>query len=510
MVFFFFSSVPIEEGSSLQCDLIGNNSISTIEMRRGSVLKIYSLYVPIGKSSYERNVLAHSKTVKGLDANGGFKSLMSSTISMERNSFYGIDSVSTSPSKSVLSWSTGKFNNFTSVTQLFAMKNPVTDIIPAATFSLSDVGRNALFYDDVGSIWKYKAILDMSKVQTMTYYNSDDDRSIIDFEKLTISPPPPSRIKLFKSNKFFYLIDTSLKVYQTSDKLIGNRSDLENICKKDPSSFLSFGSDKSIPNKMMLLTKRFGKYHLDVDKMVQIMCLQPQMEMLQIMIPMASNFLFQIDSNDNLKKMNPSVYKEMEDLRAEYPLMQWYMITVPPYLAGVVKDVSQITFSITQYYTEYKDASRINLSNSLWYTESGDQNLLSLSNKDVSLKDRDISGIRPSLMSNVDLSNAKESTANIILLLYNEFVQQLYYTPSNQYIPLIAMVVGERRQNSVSLANYSYRNITKRIVSAQIGDTIHTNTLDILIKDLGGNNLERIIDSSSKRKPVKDLLFSIS
>ena len=507
MVFFFFSSVPIEEDSSLQCDLIGNNSISTIEMRRGSVLKIYSLYVPIGKSSYERNVLAHSKTVKGLDANGGFKSIMSSTISIERNSFYGIDSVSTSPSKSVLSWSTGKFNKFASLTQIFAIKNTLTDIVPAGTFSLTDVDRKALFFDVASSIWKYKTIVDMSKVQTMTYRNLDDDISIIDFEKFTISPPPPSRTKLFKSNKFFYMVNGRLKVKRTSDKSIGNKSDLENICKKDPSSFLSFGSDKSITDKMMLLTKRAGKYQLDVDKMVMIFCLQPQMEMLQIMMPTASNNLFFF--NDSLKQSNPSVYKEMTDLSAEHPLLTWYIITHPP-TTGIVKDVSQITFSITQYYTEYQDTSRINLTNSLWYTEPGDQYLLSLSNKDVSLKGRDISGIRPPLMSNADLANAKESTANIILLLYNEFVQQLYYTPSNQYIPLIAMVVGERRQESLSLANYSYRNITKRTVAIQIGDTVHTNTLDILIKDLGGNNLERIVDSSSKRKPVKDLLFSIS
>ena len=80
MVFFFFYSIPIKEDSSLQCDLIGNNSISTIEIRRGSVLKIHSLYVPIGKSSYESNVLSHSNTVKGLDSNGGFNSFMNSTI----------------------------------------------------------------------------------------------------------------------------------------------------------------------------------------------------------------------------------------------------------------------------------------------------------------------------------------------------------------------------------------------------------------------------------------------
>ena len=506
-MFFFFSSIPIKEDSSIQCNLIGKDSISTIEMRKGSVLKIHSLYLPIGKSSYESNILAHSNTVKGLDSNGGFKSFTSSTILIERNSFYGIDSVSTSPSKSVLSWSTGKFNKFASLTQIFAIKNTSTDIVPAATFSLTDVERKALFFDVTGSIWKYKTIVDMSNIQKITYQNVDNDVCVIDFEKLTISPPPPSRIKLFKSNKFFYMVNGRLKVKRTSDKSIGNKSDLENICKKDPSSFLSFGSDKSITDKMMLLTKRAGKYQLDVNKMVMIFCLQPQMEMLQIMMPTASNNLFFF--NDSLKKSNPSVYKEMTDLRAEYPLMTWYIITHPP-TTGIVKDVSQITFSITQYYAEYQDTTRMNLTNSMWYTEPGNQYLSSLSNGDISLKDRDISGIRPSLMSNADLANAKESTANIILLLYNEFAHQLYYTPSNQYIPLIAMVVGERRQESVSLENYSYRNITRRAVSMQIADTVKTNLLDILIKDLKGNALEHIVDSSLKRKPVKDLLFSIS
>ena len=262
---------------------------------------------------------------------------------------------------------------------------------------------------------------------------------------------------------------------------------------------------------MMFLNRRpNNRYQLDCNQQITIICLRPQMEMLRVMIPKSFSSLFDFNIGFNLKNKSPILYQEMKSVMTANPeFTQWYTVMIAPSTSEIIRDVSQITFSITQYYTEYKDASRINLTNSLWYTEPGDQYLLSLSNKDVSLKNRDISGIRPSLMSNVDLANAKESTVNIILL-YNEFVQQLYYTPSNQYIPLIAMVVGERRQKSVSLANYSYRNITKRIVSAQIGDTIHTNTLDILIKDLGGNNLERIIDSSSKRKPVKDLLFSIS
>ena len=458
-------------------------------------------------------VIAHSNTVKGLDNNGGIKAFMNSTILIERESFYGIDSVSTSPSKSVLSWSTGKFQKFASLTQVFEVKNTLTDIVPAATFSINDVERKALFFDVTGSIWKYKTIIDMSKVQKITYQNSDNDACVIDFEKLSISPPLPSRIKLFKSNKFFYwTVSDGLEVMQTSDKLIGDKSDLENICRTAPSRFLSFKSDKRIQNKMMFLTKRPGKkYQLDCDQQITILCLRPQMEMLRTMMPKAFNNLFDFNIGFNLKNKSPILYQEMKDLMAANPLFpQWYVVMVAPSTSKIVKDVSQITFSITRYYAEYQNTMKINLTNSLWYTEPGDQYLASLSNTDVSLKNRDISGIRPSLMSNADLANAKESTANIILLLYNEFAHQLYYTPSNQYIPLIAMVVGERRQESVSLENYSYRNITRRIVSMEIADTVKTNLLDILIKDLKGNALERIVDSSLKRKPVKDLLYSIS
>ena len=358
MVFFFFSSIPIKEDSSLQCDLIGNNSISTIEIRRGSVLKIYSLYVPIGKSSYESNVLSHSNTVKGLDSNGGFKSFMNSTILIERNSFYGIDSVSTSPSKSVLSWSTGKFNKFASLTQVFAIKNTLTDIVPAATFSLTDVDRKALFFDVASSIWKYKAIVDMSKVQTMTYRNLDDDISIIDFEKLTISPPPPSRTKLFKSNKFFYwTVSDGLEVLQTSNKLIGDKCDLENICKTNPSRFLSFKTDKSIKDKMMFLNRRPNKrYQLDCDQQITIICLRPQMEMLRVMMPKTFSSLFDFNVGFNLKNKSPILYQEMKGVMTANPeFTQWYTVMIAPSTSGIIRDVSQITFSITQYYTEYQD-----------------------------------------------------------------------------------------------------------------------------------------------------------
>ena len=100
-------------------------------------------------------------------------------------------------------------------------------------------------------------------------------------------------------------------------------------------------------------------------------------------------------------------------------------------------------------------------------------------------------------------------TVNVILLLYNKYINRLYFTPSNITTPLLGVVVGERHLPANSPDNYVYRNVTKKTIKGIISDDVNVSHLEILITDIGGRSLETVVDDAGKRRSIKDTLISI-
>ena len=124
-----------------------------------------------------------------------------------------------------------------------------------------------------------------------------------------------------------------------------------------------------------------------------------------------------------------------------------------------------------------------------------------------------VRGFSTALLSNAVLTKAKQTnkaTANVVLLLYNEYVNRIYYTPSNITTPLLGTVVAERHLPANHSDNYVYRNVTTKTVRGILADDVLTNQLEILITDLGGRPLETVLDDSDKRRPIKDILLDVN
>ena len=135
------------------------------------------------------------------------------------------------------------------------------------------------------------------------------------------------------------------------------------------------------------------------------------------------------------------------------------------------------------------------------------------SSYDFYFKRDSVRGFSNALLSNAVLTKAKQTnkaTANVVLLLYNEYVNRIYYTPSNIITPLLGTVVAERHLPANHSDNYVYRNVTTKTVRGILADDVLTNQLEVLITDLGGRPLETVLDDSDKRRPIKDILLDLN
>ena len=101
---------------------------------------------------------------------------------------------------------------------------------------------------------------------------------------------------------------------------------------------------------------------------------------------------------------------------------------------------------------------------------------------------------------------------NEVLMLYNEYMKPITYTPANSYTPLMSMVVAEPFLHVNAKIDHSYCNVAGLTdVEGPIGNDVATNYLTFFILDLGlgGQPIVKVFDSSGKRRPAISILFEI-
>ena len=204
-------------------------------------------------------------------------------------------------------------------------------------------------------------------------------------------------------------------------------------------------------------------------------------------------------------------------LQKLWPEEQWWQLravknstpaVIPPIVTPRVDDTY---LSITKYFVT-RQALNLYFAGSAFTVDPNVVLSFRDNGRDMVLHLPTVKGWSPDLLeSNVALEKAKRATnTNIIFLLYNEYVNRIYYTPSNITTPLIGTVVVERQFPKNYPDNYVYRNITKTPVRGIFADDVLTNQLEIQISDLGGRPLETVLDDSDNRRPIKDILLDLN
>ena len=193
-----------------------------------------------------------------------------------------------------------------------------------------------------------------------------------------------------------------------------------------------------------------------------------------------------------------------------WPREVWFKLK-----AGKGKSVSMymasVHISATRYFVTH-DIYSIDMMDSVFYTDTTKSLSVNRLKTVYDLKRDAVRGLSSALLTDTVLRKAKQTNkvaANTVLLLYNEYVNRIYYTPSNIITPLLGTVVAERHLPANHVDNYIYRNVTKNTVRGILADDVSTNQLEILITDLGGRPLETVLDDSGKRRPIKDILLDL-
>ena len=210
-----------------------------------------------------------------------------------------------------------------------------------------------------------------------------------------------------------------------------------------------------------------------------------------------------------LSTKDKTVYDDMVALHdTGWPTGYWFKLTVKK---GVSLSLTLGPASLSiMKYTVSRQIFSIHMTDSVFYTEI--KKPLPINTLSYALQRDAVRGLSSALLTNTVVRKAKKTNkaaANTVLLLYNEYVNRIYYTPSNITTPLLGTVVAERHLPANYSDNYIYRNVTTKTVRGVLANDVSTNQLEILITDLGGRALDTVLDDLGKRRPIKDILLSL-
>ena len=521
MVFYFYPELPITDWGSVVCPLTGKGKIARVQLRRDTTLVIHSLFVPIGNyyKSTTPAILAHSKYVKSLpEDDGGYDAILNGKVELSWWNRYWAKRAKG-----------GVMFNFATGSMRTTMKVIPQGIVMWPGYDKSTVGKEALYVDAADNYkWNSKKIVRMRGVKQITYRDGTiHDPVLIDFEKFK-AWTGKNRHDLVKAYKIYYVTTGGkLESTKTNDRYDdSNKSDLEQLADTNPSYLLR--RTKSTGGTNNPLTDGFvlsddGK-DVTVYNDVTLYSIYPQYSAITTqpfwgrMFTLAKmTTAIWLTLSKKTDKAEKVLYEEMIALKKLWPEEQWWQLravknstpaVIPPIVTPRVDDTY---LSITKYFVT-RQALDLYFAGSAFTVDPNVVLSFRDNGKDMVLHLPTVKGWSPDLLeSNVALEKAKRATnTNIIFLLYNEYVNRIYYTPSNITTPLIGTVVVERQFPKNYPDNYVYRNITKTPVRGIFADDVLTNQLEIQISDLGGRPLETVLDDSDNRRPIKDILLDLN
>ena len=509
MVFYFYPELPITDWGSIVCPLTGMGKISRIRLRRDTRLTIHSLFVPIGRYVYPTNILTHSTFVKGEQGGngGGYKALIGGSLKIYRKRRYWVN----------LAANGNSINTITALmTTKMVIDKPLQDIVMRPGYDRSGIDRETLYVDAVDNYrWKYKQLLRMDGVKTISYLDTmikDHPPVVFDFEKSQITVTNREHTLITLDKVFYETTDGDLRSTVTNPRYTSNKGDLVQLALTNPSYLVRQTVVGSKDQDGLVLEGT----RLSVYNDITLYCIEPQKAFLMVQPFWQSLFaVSKMGIADWLylsTMKNASVYAEMVALRDKHwPRETWFKLK-----AGKGTSVSMFMgsghVSATRYFVTY-DIYSIDITDSVFYTDTTKSLSVNSLNTVYDLKQDDVRGLSSALVTHTVVRKAKETykpTANTVLLLYNEYVNRIYYTPSNITTPLLGTVVAERHLPANHSDNYVYRNVTTRTVRGILADDVLTNQLEIQISDLGGRPLETVLDDANKRRPIKDILLDLN
>ena len=509
MVFYFYSELSITERGSIICPLTGKGKISKVELHRGTTLAIHSLFIPIGRFVYPVNILTHSTFVKDEPSGnyGGYKALIAGSLRVNRLRRYWVNLAANGNSLNTRT---------TLMTTKMVIDKPLQDIVMRSGYDRSSIDRETSYVDAFDNYrWKYKQLLRMDGVKTISYLDKmikDHPPVIFDFEKSQITVTNRKYTLITLDKVFYETTDGDLRSTVTNPRYTSNKSDLVQLALTNPSYLVRQTTVGSKDQDGLVLEG--GR--LSVYNDITLYCINPQKVFLMLQ-PFWLGF-FTVSNMGiadwlYLSTMkNASVYAEMVALRDKHwPRETWFKLKAGKGNSNSMWNTSAPHISATKYFVTY-DIYSIDITDSVFYTDTTKSLSVNSLNTVYDLKQDDVRGLSSALVTDTVVRKAKETykpTANTVLLLYNEYVNRIYYTPSNITTPLLGTVVVERKLAVNSSDTYVYKNITKNTVRGIITDNVLTQELEILISDLDGRLLESVLDNSNKRRSLKDILLDL-
>ena len=449
------------------------------------------------------NILTHSTFVKGEPSGnyGGYKALIGGSLKLLRRMTYGCYKAAG-----------GVINTSTSTPIIkMVIDKPLQDIVMKQGYDMGSIDRETSYVDVSDNYrWKYKQLLRMDGVKTITYRDTEGKNQlpiVFDFEK--------SQVRIINIGESGYIFDKifyetsqgDLRSTTTNRRFQSTNSDLVQLAWTNPSYLIRDAVIKGYDQNGLILE---DPDVLTAYNSITLYIINSQHAFLMSQ-PFWRGFfrsskMIKADW-DNLATKNASVYAEMIRYKQSIPNM-WHKLQV-----GKGKSVSMwnksVYISATRYFVKYEVLS-VNTQDTIFFTKTA-RPINSYDGKiDYNLETNNVRGLSPALLNDTVVRKTKKiPLTKDVLLLYNEYVNRIYYTPSNIVTPLLGTVVVERKLPVNSSDTYVYRNITKNTVRGIIADNILTQELEILMSDLDGRLLESVLDNSNKRRPIKDILLDL-
>ena len=524
MTFFYYEKIPIVN-SSIECPLSPKGSFLQYALLQNHQLIINSLEVPLQERKYPDKYLVHSKFVKGLPS--------------PPNEFLrGLPFVAFQKTTSKVISSSYLANKSIIYEEVTNVLLPVTAFAGVGVKGTPAAARRWPYLDD-DNRWKYKNTIDYKDMDSFSYAlkGKVHIEAVIDCSKISNAsftidvkkaPLPPQIKEEDLLHNIYYEQNGKMNRVKNNLKNTGQeRYDLLQFSVNNLTT-QAFIHENHTTNAIIALEKRNStqgntKLIATVKKGATMIVPGPIKEFLVAQ----SEWLPLFESVTEIQNFDPNHLKgdsqaiaDLQKIKKGNPGFMWYRIKLKLNGQSIVNDAHinfdkiQFVSSIVGVDTSLKPVNFIK--DKLFLRMDIDLTSTTLT-KTVDVGYNNMKGYYDSTSSQllkftIEQAKSERTTTsdNTVFLLYNDFVRRLYYTPTDSKTPLIGSVVGDRSVEVAAANPNHYKElIANKPLRATFSNDAKTKSLNILIKDIAGRDLD-VVPEGAVRLPARNILLEIN